>query len=108
MRKSVLIPVVEPFDFSLSLEFLRGFGPMAGEQRLADGALTKAWIVRGVPVTATVHDARGGLSCRLEAPQGIDEALAVSRVRSFLSAGEDLADFYAIASRDRAFAPVAR
>ncbi len=109
--RDVTVAVKEPFDFGLSLEFLRGFGPMAGEQTIGRGSLTKSWIVSGQPITVTMRQAHGALVCHLESPKALDdprEQAIRARVAFFTSAGEDLGDFYALAARDPAFAPVAK
>ncbi len=110
--RTAMVPVQQPFDFSLTLAFLRGFSPMMGEQRIEGGALTKSWIVGGQPVTVRVEAReRDSLTCHLASPRAITgelENAIATRVRSFLSADEDVEPFYEIARRDQAFAPVAR
>jgi DNA-3-methyladenine glycosylase II len=108
--REAIIPVRRPFDFGLSLEFLRGFGPTAGEQRIGRDTLTKSWIICGQPFTATMRQRPMGLACRIESPRAIDpksEQALYARVAAFTSAEDDLEGFYAIAERDSAFAPVA-
>ncbi len=98
-----------PFEFAHTLSFLRGFSPMAGDQRLTKNTLTKSWIVRGTPVTVTMKQEGARLACDLD--RAIDDetrGLLCDRVASFVSADEDLGDFYEMAARDRAFAPVAK
>ncbi len=109
--RTTSIPVRKPFDFDLTLAFLSKFSPMAGEQRIGRGELAKSWIVSSKPVTVTMRAARDELVCTLASPEKIDDATEDAvreRVRSFVSADEDLGEFYEIASRDRAFAPVAK
>jgi hypothetical protein len=43
-----------PFDFAQTLAFMRAFTPMAGEQRLTDGALTKAVALHGRAIVFSV------------------------------------------------------
>jgi DNA-3-methyladenine glycosylase II len=105
------LAVTQPFDLALSIEFLRGFSPMTGEQRLDRGTIVKSWLNRGQPIEATLSASKGGVDIALASAQPIDRAaehaIADAATR-FLSADEDLAPFYAIAERDAAFAPVAR
>ena len=106
--RQTFVPVTEPFDLSLSRQFLEGFSPMMGEVALRDGAIEKTWLHRGQPVTATIRD---GLACTLSSPAPIDdetERAIGERVAFFLSTGDDVEAFHAIAERDEAFAPVAR
>jgi DNA-3-methyladenine glycosylase II len=95
-----------PFDFDHTLSFLRGFSPMAGEQRATKDTLVKSWIVRGTPVTVTMKQRGAKLVC--EHASNVDETILADRVASFVSADEDLGAFYDIAKRDACFAPVAR
>ena len=95
-----------PFDFDHTLSFLRGFSPMAGEQRATKDTLVKSWIVRGTPVTVTMKQRGTKLVCEHESR--VDETVLAERVASFVSADEDLGEFYDIAKRDEHFAPVAR
>jgi DNA-3-methyladenine glycosylase II len=108
-----------PFDFSRSLQFLDGFGPMAGEQRVGARALTKALVHEGRAVAFTVsaveRAAEPGrtpaLGYRLHAEAPLDaaaERAVAGRIAFFLGADEDLAPFYRRAEEDRAFAPLAR
>jgi hypothetical protein len=39
------IALQKPFVFQHTLDFLRAFSPMAGEQKLGKDTLVKAWIV---------------------------------------------------------------
>jgi len=103
------ISLREPFDFSHTLKFLRAFSPMAGEQRVSADALVKSWVVRETPVTVTMRQRGARLACALDRElDAATEAALADRVASFVSAGEDLAEFYALASRDARFAPVTR
>ncbi len=103
------ISLREPFDFSLTLGFLRAFSPMAGEQRVSGDALTKSWMVGETAVAVTMKQRGARLSCALD--KRLDaktEAALADRVASFVSADEDLTELYALASRDEQFAPVAK
>ena len=109
--RRVIVPVVEPFDFGLSLSFLQGFAPMSGEQKVSNGTLVKSWIVGKQPITVTMTDARPGIACTLASNKRIDDDRAdaiADRVSAFLSTNDDLSEFYALARRDTAFEPVAR
>ncbi len=108
-RRSI-VSIRQPFDFSLSLEFLGGFSPMVGEQKTFGDTLEKAWIVREQPMTTVVRQDGDGLVCSITSPKPIDDARDAelrTRVGRFVSADENLTEFYAIAERDRAFAPIA-
>ncbi len=60
--------------FSHTLSFLRGFSPMAGDQRLGKDTLTKSWLVRGTrTVTMTQEGAR--LAC---APAEVETEYALA------------------------------
>ncbi len=96
------------FDFAWSLRFLRGFGPMVGDQEVFAESVTKGLLHRGQPVLFTVRAAgKGELSYELVSEVAIDDDLAravIRRVRAFLSTDEDLAGFYALAASDAPFA----
>lgn len=100
------ISLREPFDFSHTLHFLHAFSPMAGEQRVVEDTLVKSWIVRDTPVTVTMKQEGARLRCDLDAR--VDEDALADRVASFVSADEDLTEFYELAKRDPQFAPVAK
>jgi DNA-3-methyladenine glycosylase II len=106
MITHTVLPTRAPFDFGLTLAFLRGFSPMMGEQRVSRDALSKSWIVGGEPAHVTLRARGDALACTVETRASVAQVL--SRVSSFVSAEENLDAFYAIAARDRAFAPVAR
>jgi len=108
--REISVAVTEPFDFDLTLQFLEGFSPTKGEIAIDAGSLEKTWLRDGVPITAKVRRAEGGLACALSSPRRIDEDAAramAERVSFFLGARDDVSAFYAIAARDDAFAPVA-
>lgn len=105
--RDVIVPVREPFDLGLSMEFLAGFSPMKGEVGLEDGALKKGWLHEGQLVDVSVRRAPNGLACALRSAEPITHATAraiADRVAFFLGAGDDVEAFYAIAARDREFA----
>jgi DNA-3-methyladenine glycosylase II len=112
------VEAAAPFDLGLSVEFLRGFGPLAGEvgsreRDVAGSSLVKAWLHGGQLVEATVDQRRGAgvLRCELGSPRPITAATRRAvreHVARFLGAGDDLAPFYALARTDAPFAPVAR
>jgi DNA-3-methyladenine glycosylase II len=107
--REISVPVVQPFELGLSLAFLRGFSPMMGEQQVGKDSLVKSWIIERQPVTVTVRAGEGDtLACSASSPKPVDEGAVRRRVAAFLSAGEDLDAFYALAAKDEAFAPVAR
>lgn len=106
-----------PFDFRRSLAFVRGFGPMHGDQQVGAGEIRKGLVVRGRALTVTVREAEASTptepalaySLRAEAP--FDETLARAaeeRLRAIFSTDEDLSDFYALAEGDARFAPAVR
>jgi DNA-3-methyladenine glycosylase II len=102
-----------PFDFARTLAFLRAFSPMTGEQAIAGGALTKAVTLNRQAVAFTARAAGSAdepsVVYRLaaERPLGASERRAMEdRVSFFLSLGDDLRPFYALASEDSVFGPV--
>lgn len=102
-----------PFDFSKSLDFLEGFGPMEGQQALTERSLAKAVSVSGQTVVFEITSSGDVDAPRLEytlfSDSPIDEPLQVAvadRVTSFLSLEDDLVQFYALAREDPKFAPV--
>ncbi|MEV6282514.1 hypothetical protein [Kribbella sp. NPDC051770] len=90
-----------PFDFGLSLRFVGGFSPTAGEQRIGDGRLVKALRVAGETVLAEVSAGGVGVDVRLRGARydaAVDAAL--DRVRFYLSLDDELEEFYALADDD--------
>lgn len=104
-----------PFDFLKSLNFINGFGPMAGEQRIAERSLTRAVMLGAQPVAFTLT-AQGSpdapeLAYTLFADQPIAPATqraAEDRASFFLSLNDDLRPFYTLAEADDVFAPIVR
>lgn len=105
---STPLPAALPFSFAHSLSFLCSFPPTAGEQRIADRALTKAHSIGGRAVLATVRQDDGlWLDVLSERPLEEAERSSLSaRVRFQLSLDDDLSAFYRRAAADRAMAPV--
>ncbi|HUJ58485.1 MAG TPA: hypothetical protein VLX92_08335, partial [Kofleriaceae bacterium] len=81
--RTLAISVRPPFELALAIDFLRGFSPCAGEQRIDGATLTKAWLVRGQPITATIaQTGDAALGVALASPAAIDDAaLAAMRAR---------------------------
>ena len=104
-----------PFDFLKSLNFISGFGPMMGEQRIAERSLTRAVLIGAQPVAFTLA-AQGSpdapaLAYTLFADQPIAPATqraAEDRASFFLSLNDDLRPFYALAEADEIFAPIVK
>ncbi len=101
--------IVEPFEFSQSLHFLRGFGPMSGEQEFEGPAVTKAIMVEGQTVVFRVSESKEGRAGKpklryelfSKEPLGTYvEATMATRIAFFLSLGDDLMPFYAIAKKE--------
>jgi len=99
--------IVEPFEFQQSLRFLKGFGPMSGEQQLEEGRLTKAIVVDGQTVVLRVGE-KGGKESRLgyelfshEPLRPVEDSVA-ERIAFFLSLGDDVKEFYSIAEKEDA------
>jgi DNA-3-methyladenine glycosylase II len=109
--RSGTLKAVEPFDFQRSMDFLEGFGPMAGEQAIADGAITKAMMVDGRVVVFRVTDpdrADSTLSYELFSEDRLDGKTAKAvedRISFFLSLDDDVQQFYSIAKDDPAYYP---
>lgn len=106
---------VAPFDLSLTLAFLQGFGPTQGEQGVGPHEVTKAFMVAGRPVAVRVRGGSRGdrerpvLAVELFADRALDGAEArdaLSRIEALLTTYEALAPFYARAARDVAYAPL--
>jgi DNA-3-methyladenine glycosylase II len=94
--------IVEPFDFQQSLRFLRGFGPMSGEQQLEEGRLTKAIMVEGQTVVFRVGKKGPRLGYELfsqEPLKPVEDGVA-KRIAFFLSLADDVREFYSIAKKE--------
>jgi len=110
---SLAIQPVPPFDLSLSLAFLRGSGPMVGEQSVDATSLTKALSCAGQAVAVRVRQKgprdRPTLDVDLFSSKTLRRGLwrqVLSRIRALLSTDEDLAPFQALAAADPAMAPL--
>jgi len=110
---SLALRPVAPFDLSLSLEFLRGFGPMAGEQLVEAGSFTKAICCSGQAVAFRVRQKGDRDRPILDVDLFSDRALSagvwrhvLGRVQALLSTDEDLGPFHALAAADPAMAPL--
>jgi len=123
-KRSGALEAVPPFDLRRSLDFIGGFGPLAGEQRVAEGeeegeggTLTKAIMVDGKPVIFRVSGAgkdlpgssqtkvRYELFSEEELPDQVAERVA-GRISFILSLDDDVRPFYAIAEKDLPFYPI--
>jgi DNA-3-methyladenine glycosylase II len=105
--------IVEPFEFHQSLNFIRGFGPMSGEQQVEGGGVTKAIMVEGQTVVFRVSERRakgsGSGESRLiyelfsQEPltKSVEDSVA-KRISFFLSLGDDVKPFYSIAKKEDA------
>jgi DNA-3-methyladenine glycosylase II len=87
----LLLPFPEPFDFALSTERFRAFGPDLANL-WHDDALYRVFEGREVRIAA--------------APGGVDAEPSEPAVRSYLGGGFDLDGFYAFAALDAVLAPV--
>lgn len=110
---SLALRPVPPFDLSLSLAFLRGFGPMAGEQSATATSLIKAFDLGGQAVAVRVRQKgdreRPTLDVNLYSERALGAGLwrqVLARVRALLSTDEDLAPFHALAAANPAMAPL--
>ena len=105
----------QPFDFAKSLDFIGGFGPIAGEQSLAERELTKAVLIDRQIVVFQLRSAGSRAAPQLDYTLHSDRPIgaemrgaAEDRIAFFLSLGDDLRPFYALAEGDPVFAPIAR
>lgn len=101
------LPARAPFDFGLSLDFLRRFEPMAGEQVVTDDSLTKALRVGGrtvvFRVTGANNDGQPRVAFALTSDGPLPAALrrqVQDRIAFFLSLDDDLEPFYRLAESD--------
>jgi 3-methyladenine DNA glycosylase/8-oxoguanine DNA glycosylase len=107
-----------PFDFRLSVRALAGFSPLAGDHRVADGVVRRAFAhpdpakaAAGAAVVASVTAAPGSVALAVfaAAPLSGAEAAAVERsVSDWLGLRDDLRGFHAAADADPGMAPVMR
>lgn len=100
--------IVEPYEFSQSVSFLRGFGPMSGQQEFEGQAVTKAVMIEGKTVVFRVSEGEGAnRKSKLRYELFSEEPLTsstekdmVRRIGFLLSLGDDVGRFYAIAKKD--------
>ncbi|MBC7814021.1 MAG: DNA-3-methyladenine glycosylase 2 family protein [Burkholderiales bacterium] len=111
--KTGRLAATAPFDFTHSLRFIGVFTPAMGDQAVSDQTLTKAIRVNGQTVAFTLgsngSSASPELRYTLTADQPIsadNEAVALERIRLYLSLDDDLKPFYAIGEQDEQFAPI--
>ena len=103
-----VLPARPPFDFGRTLEFLRQFEPMAGEQVLDDESLTKAFRARGRTIVFRVTgeaaaDSHAGVAFTLFSEGSLRPAFrreVEDRIAFFLSLDDDLQPFYRLAKSD--------
>jgi DNA-3-methyladenine glycosylase II len=102
-----------PFDFARSLDFLGGFGPLAGEQALSARSIDKAVMLHGRSIVFRLSSTGDGEAPRLEytlfSEQPLDSAIrraAADRVAFFLVRDHDQRPVKELARADAAFAPV--
>jgi len=92
---------MEPFEFRKSLAFVRGFGPMSGQQEVDGDSITKAIIVDGQVVVFRVKEGKGTeLEYQLFSSERISDEAANEmggRIAFFLSLDDDVGKFYTIA-----------
>ena len=104
------LEAVEPFEFRKSLAFVRGFGPMSGQQEVDGDSITKAMMVEGQAVAFRVKEAKGRLEYQLFSSNPISEKAVKEmggRISFFLSLGDDVEKFYSIAKeKDPRFYPL--
>ncbi|MDG4820384.1 hypothetical protein O7635_00775 [Asanoa sp. WMMD1127] len=114
-----VLPAAPVYEFALSVRALEGFTPMAGDHRIADGWVRRAFAhpdaaraAAGAAVVAEVGaDASGGVRLAVHAASALtpDEATAVERaVADWLGLRDDLTGFHAVAEADPAMAPLLR
>ena len=109
--RSGTLEAVPPFEFQRSLDFIKGFRPMAGEQHVGEGALTKAIIVDGKPLLFRVKSAGEGqlpLGYELFSEEELPDQTAKSaadQISFFLSLDDNIRPFYEIAEKDPKFYP---
>jgi DNA-3-methyladenine glycosylase II len=112
-RRNGSISCIVPFEFHYSLEFIEGFRPMQGEQRISGGELTKAFLHEGQTVVCKVRQQSDitdpKLMYVLFSPDPLTQlaqrAIA-EKIGFFLSANDDIKPFYALAKQDDGLAPL--
>lgn len=97
------LEAVEPFEFRKSLAFVRGFGPMSGQQEVDGYSITKAMMLDGQAVVFRVKEAKGRLEYQLFSSEKISEKSMKEtggRIAFFLSLEDDVGKFYSIAKEE--------
>jgi DNA-3-methyladenine glycosylase II len=105
----MILQAKQPFDFKKSLAFASEFTPAAGEQRVDESVLRKAFEIDGICVLASMQGDGNDVHLHLYADADLtpaQRAKAKDRVAFYLSLDDDLQPFYASAEGDRAFAPL--
>lgn len=112
--RSGSLPATAPFDLQKSLRFIDGVPQIAGEQDTSGGVLTKAVMVDGQTVGFRIspeRDGKAGVYYELFSETPLTNAMAeklAEQISFYLSLGDDLAPFYALAAKDPKFYPVAK
>jgi DNA-3-methyladenine glycosylase II len=89
-----------PFDFSKSLSFMCSFRATRGEQRIEGSGFTKAFARKNEAIVARVEQRGDRLVTDTEDPE------LAALLRFQLGLDDDVAGFYALAKKDRAFRPL--
>ncbi len=102
-----------PFDFAKSLAFLGEFMPTRNEQVVSDHTLTKAMMIEGQAIAFQLRSVGTIEQPKLVYTPYAHEPLAANIIRAaqdriafFLSLHDDLTPFYALARKDKPFAPI--
>ena len=105
--KTHFLPARDPFDFSLSLQFLNGFLPGQGELKVSGAELRRAARVDGQAVGVALRAAEGGVEAELYPEKALSEqqtGALLTRLSDFLSLDADTEPFLHLAGQDAAFA----
>jgi DNA-3-methyladenine glycosylase II len=97
----------QPYSFARTLRFLTTFTPCAGEQEVTAAHFSKAIRLDGQTVVFRVEGTDAKLRYRLTSDRPIAKELAAKlarKISDYLSLDDDLAGFYAKATRDPALA----
>ncbi len=128
LRHTTKLPAVPPFDLRQSLRAVSGFAPCAGEQRVAEGTVCKAFALPGAGAGGAGGSGAGGtggeavvveVGPRGDGRSGVSLAVFADRpltagetrtvegaVSDWLGLADDMAGFLAVAAGDPAIAPV--
>jgi DNA-3-methyladenine glycosylase II len=100
----------QPFAFQRSVDFLRGFSSMSGEQSAEKGEVTKAMMVDGKTVVFTVREEGAALRYELFSEERLGEDVierVAKQISFFFSLDDDVKPFYSIArEQDERFYPL--